>query len=452
MFRSLPSAVSAALTVVALAVTLATGPFPAAAPAAADVSIAATTAPALVVNGDFPDPDVSRFDGVYYAYSTNNGFGNVPIASASSLTGAWTRRGDALPALGAWASGGLTWAPDVSRRADGRYLLYYTARSRTVGRQCIGAALATSPLGPFTPVGTQPLVCNGGEGGDIDASSFTDSTGARYLLYKDDGNAIGQPTSLWLQGVAADGLTFQGGRVELLRSGRAEEAGVIEAPVLTKVGSQYVLFYSLGGYGGDGYQTSYATSAALTGPYTKAYRSLITTDSVNGAVRGPGGADVVRDAAGDSIVFHGWINNYSARGMYVAALGWSGGFPVVRGSRVRTEAERGALNHCSVRSTTSASQGQVVAYIDYADSWVQLSVFAPRAGAYTVYVAYSAGLGDAQHTLTVNGASPVTVNYPNTGWETWRQAPVNVTLNAGANTIRLTRLTRWAELDYIEVA
>ena len=59
---------------------------------------------------------------------------------------------------------------------------------------------------------------------------------------------------------------------------------------------------------------------------------------------------------------------------------------------------------------------------------------------------------DAQHTLTVNGASPVTVNYPNTGWETWRQAPVNVTLNAGANTVRLTRLTRWAELDYIEVA
>ncbi|GAA1363732.1 family 43 glycosylhydrolase [Catellatospora chokoriensis] len=448
MPRSPSSVVTTFLALASIAATLSV-PLAVATPAAA---AAATAAPQLVIGSDFADPDVSRFDGVYYAYSTNNGFGNVPVASATSPAGPWTRRGNALPTLGAWASGGLTWAPDVSRRADGRYLLYYTARSTAVGRQCIGAALATSPIGPFTPVGTQPLVCNGGEGGDIDASSFVDSTGARYLLYKDDGNAIGQPTSLWLQGVAADGLTFQGGRVELLRSGRPEEAGVIEAPVLTKVGTQYVLFYSLGGYGGDGYQTSYATSAALTGPYTKAFRSLITTESVDGTVRGPGGADVVRDAAGDSIVFHGWINNYSARGMYVAALGWAGGFPVVRGSRVRTEAERGTLNRCSVRATTTASQGQAVAYIDYADSWVQLSVFAPRAGAYTVHVGYAAGFGDAQHTLTVNGGTPTTVNYPDTGWETWRQAPVGVTLAAGWNTVRLTYLSRWAELDYIEVA
>lgn len=409
---------------------------------------AVTTAPQLVIGSDFPDPDVVQFGSTYYAYSTNNGFGNVPVASATSLSGPWTRRGNALPTLGAWARGGLTWAPDVSQRSDGRYLLYYTARSVATERQCLGAALADSPIGPFTPVGTQPLVCNASEGGDIDAASFTDTNGLRYLLYKDDGNAIGQPTSLWLQQVAANGTTLQGARVEMLRSGRAEEAGIIEAPVLTKVNNQYVLFYSLGPYGGDNYQTSYATAASITGPYTKAFRSLMTTASLNGAVRGPGGADVV----GDSIVFHGWINNYSARGMYVAALGWANGLPVVRGSRVRYEAERGTLNRCSARSTTSASQGQAVAYIDFADSWVQLSVFAPRAGNYTAYVAYSAGFGDAQHNLSVNGGAAIVVNYPNTGWETWRQAPVDVTLNAGWNTLRLSNRSRWAELDYIEVA
>ncbi|MFI0791188.1 family 43 glycosylhydrolase [Micromonospora rubida] len=413
---------------------------------------AATATPSLAIASDFPDPDVVKFGSTYYAYSTNNGNGNVPVATATSLTGPWTRRADAMPALGAWANGGLTWAPDVSQRADGRYLLYYTARSRATGRQCLGAALATSPLGPFSAVGTQPLVCNAGEGGDIDAASFTDSTGLRYLLYKDDGNAIGQPTSLWLQQVAADGVTIQGGRVELLRSGRAEEAGIIEAPVLTKVGAQYVLFYSLGGYGGDGYQTSYATSTSLTGPYTKAYRSLMTTASLDSAVRGPGGADVVREAGGDHIVFHGWINNYSARGMYVAALGWAGGYPVVRGSRVRYEAERGTLNHCAARTAPDTSQGQVVAYIDYADSWVDVTVFAPRAGGYRAHVAYAAGYGDAQHTLTVNGANPQVVNYPNTGWDAWRQVGVDVTLNAGYNTLRFTHLSRWAELDFVEVA
>jgi hypothetical protein len=173
---------------------------------------------------------------------------------------------------------------------------------------------------------------------------------------------------------------------------------------------------------------------------------------VNTAVRGPGGADIIREAGGDHIVFHGWINNYTARGMYVAALGWANNFPIVRGSRVRTEFERGTLNHCAVRKTGTASEGQAVAYLDFADSWVQVSVFAPRSGGYTAHIAYAAGFGDAQHTLSVNGGAGIVVNYPNTGWETWRQAPVDVTLNAGWNTLRLTFRTRWAELDYVEVA
>jgi hypothetical protein len=115
---------------------------------------------------------------------------------------------------------------------------------------------------------------------------------------------------------------------------------------------------------------------------------------LDGAVRGPGGADVV----GDQIVFHGWINDYTARGMYVAALGWADGYPAVRGSRVRYEAERGTLNHCAVRATATASQGQAVA----------------------------------------------------SGWETWRQVRADVTLDAGHNTVRLTHRGRWAELDFVE--
>ncbi|GAB2956420.1 hypothetical protein GCM10027280_51270 [Micromonospora polyrhachis] len=412
-------------------------------------ALAATVRPALLINRDFPDPDVSRFGGTYYAYSTNSG-PNVPVATAPEASGPWTVRGDALPQLGAWASGGLTWAPDVSQRADGRYLLYYTARSQAAGRQCIGAALATAPLGPFQPVGTAPLVCNAGEGGDIDPASFVDADGRHYLLYKDDGNAIGQPTSIWLQPVAADGLTFQGGRIELLRNDRSEEAGVIEAPVLVRRASQYVLFYSGGSYGNSGYHTSYAVSPTLTGRYVKAYRPLITTGTVDGAVNGPGGADI--DAVGGNVFLHGWLATGS-RGMYRADLGWANDYPVVRGSRVRTEAERGTLHNARVRTNAvNASQAAVAAYIDYADSWVDLSVYVPRAGSYTVHVAYAAGYGDAQHTMTVNGGTQLVVNYPNTGWDSYRQVPVDVTMNAGWNTIRLQHRSRWAELDYIEVA
>jgi len=407
-----------------------------------------TVAPSLVIGSDFPDPEVLQDGGTYYAYSTSSSRGRVPYATASAPTGPWTIRGDALPQKPSWAGSGGFWAPDVSRRSDGRYLMYFTGPSVATGRMCVGAALADGPAGPFQPTAAQPLVCNAGEGGDIDPSSFVDTNGARYLLYKNDGNAIGQPTIIWLQPTAPDGVTFTGGRTELLRNDRPEEQGVIEAPVLVRRPSQYVLFYSAGVYTSGNYQTSYAVSGSLTGGYSRAYRPLLTTSSVDGSVNGPGGADVV----GDRIFFHGHLAG-GGRGMYTANLGWANDFPVVRGSRVRYEGERGTLNHAVVRTgAAGASQGAVVANIDFADSWVDNPVFAPVAGNYTVHIGYAAGFGDAQHTLTVNGGAAQVVNYPNRGWDNWTEVAAEVNLAAGFNTVRLTFLTRWAEIDYLEVA
>ncbi|SFP02870.1 Carbohydrate binding module (family 35) [Amycolatopsis arida] len=412
-----------------------------------------TTFPTLAIDRDFPDPDILRVGDRYHGYATSGPAGRVPHASAPSPTGPWTVHGDALPTKPGWAGNGGFWAPDVSRRADGTYLMYFTAPSQAAGRMCLGAAVADTPAGPFRAVGTGPLVCDAAEGGDIDPASFVDTDGRRYLLYKNDGNAIGRPTILWLQPVAADGITVTGVRRELLRNDRPEEAGVIEAPVLGRRPSHYVLFYSLGVYSGRGYQTSYAVSGSLTGPFTKAYRSLVTTDSVDGRVVGPGGADVVSGPHGDHLTFHGWLSGGGARGMYVAELGWANDYPVVRGSRVRYEAERGRLNNAEVRTgARGASQGAVVARIDHADSWVELSVFAARAGGHTVHVGYAAGYGAAQHTLTVNDGPGVVVDYPDHGWDNWRQVAVPVELRAGWNTVRFTHRTRWAELDFVEVA
>ena len=406
-------------------------------------------APALVIGQDFPDPDVIQVGATFYGYSTSSGRGRTPYATAPGPNGPWTIRGDALPQKPAWAGNGGFWAPDVSRRADGRYLMYFTGPSVATGRMCLGAALATGPAGPFTPTSASPLVCDAAEGGDIDPSSFVDTDGTRYLLYKNDGNAVGRPTILWLQRTAADGLTFSGARVELLRNNRPEEQGVIEAPVLVRRASQYVLFYAAGVYTGGTYHTSYAVSGSITGPYTRAFRPLISTASVDGAVNGPGGADAV----GNKIFFHGHLGS-GGRGMYVADLGWANDYPVVRGSRVRYEAERGVLNNAVVRTgAAGASQGAVAARIDFADSWVDISVFAPTAGNYSVNIAYAAGYGDAQHTMTVFPGGAVTVvNYPNRGWDNWTQVTVQANLAAGFNTVRLQHRTRWAELDHVEVA
>ena len=43
--------------------------------------------PAEVIGEDFPDPDVIQVNGTWYAYSTNNGRGHVPTASAPSANG-----------------------------------------------------------------------------------------------------------------------------------------------------------------------------------------------------------------------------------------------------------------------------------------------------------------------------------------------------------------------------
>lgn len=450
-YRRFRARLARLLAVGLVAVTAGTVAGPAAGqpvPAAADRAAAARTVhPSVMIDADFPDPDVLRVGSTYYAYSTSSWAGRTPVASAPSPTGPWSVRGDALPQKPSWAGNGGFWAPDVSRRADGSYLMYFTAPDVASGRMCIGAATSTTPTGPFRALGSGPLVCNPSEGGDIDPSSFVDADGTRYLLYKNDGNAVGRPTIVWLQRVQADGVTFVGGRTELIRNDRPEEAGVIEAPVLVKRASQYVLFYSGGSYAGNSYFTSYATAPSLTGPYSKAYRPLMTTETFDGAVQGPGGADVI----GDRIWFHGW--NGGARWMYSAQLGWANDYPVVRGSRVRYEAERGALNHCVVRSgAAGASQGAVVAKIDYADSWVDVTVYAPGAGDYTLHVAYAAGFGDAQHRVSVNGGAPFVLTYPNRGWDNWTQVSTGVNLRDGWNTVRFQHHSRWAELDYVEVA
>ena len=69
-----------------------------------------------------------------------------------------------------------------------------------------------------------------------------------------------------------------------------------------------------------------------------------------------------------------------------------------------------------------------------------------------LHVGYANGSGaTASHGLVVNGNNQGAVSYPATGWDNWRQRSVSVTLNAGWNTIRLTKGDLYAEVDYLEV-
>ncbi|MFI0450829.1 glycoside hydrolase family 43 protein [Actinomadura sp. 6N118] len=320
----------------------------AAAPVAAPAQ-AAVAAPKLVIPVNFADPDVIKVGKTYYAYATNTRGKNMPVATAPSLRGPWKQRADGLPVLGAWAKAGRTWAPDVMRRKDGKFVLYYTALNRSTGRHCLGTALAPSPLGPFTPA-ARPLVCDPPAGAThpgvlpeiIDAGSFSQG-GRNYVLYKVGYNKYGKRSFLAIQRVSSNGLSRVGKAKVILT--QTNEPYTVEAPDLVYRNGKYVLFYSAGVFSKDNYQTRYAVASKLGGPYKKAAKPLMTTGGFGRKVNGPGGADALWGGAGVwSIVFHGAIlpgpppkpdpsphPPKLTRGMYVTGLGWTkSGHPYVR--------------------------------------------------------------------------------------------------------------------------
>jgi beta-xylosidase len=302
--------------------------------------VAATTAATPVppqvpvITRDFPDPNVIAVGNTYWAYSTASGYGtavrHVPSARSTSMRGTWTDGGDAMPVLPSWvdsARGGSIWAPDVSARSDGTFILYFTGRAKAPQNvQCIGAALATSPKGPFRSVSAKPIVCRPEDVDSIDPKAFTDTDGKQYLLYTSGRNNA----TIWAQQMSRDGINAVGARRALIVADRPEESHVVEAPTLVRKGGRYVLFYSGNRYNSGAYFTNYATASSIGGPYTKAPGQLLNKSTLGGGFTNPGGQDVVPGSGGhDYFVFHGY-SKPGQRSMYVLGLHWSGSTPSLR--------------------------------------------------------------------------------------------------------------------------
>jgi beta-xylosidase len=282
---------------------------------------------------NFPDPGAILVDGTWYAYGTNNTGANVPVMTSPDLV-AWTPAGDAMPEVGSWADTGNTWAPEVIA-GDGGYLLYYTARSSATDRQCIGVAFAPAPGGPFTDESDKPLICQADEGGSIDASPYRDADGALWLHWKNDGNAIGQPTYLYGSRLAADGRSLTGKPARLLKNDALWEDHVIEAPQMVRHDDRLYLVYSANAFDQDVYAVGYAECDGPLGPCRKAAENPILKSSP--AAAGPGHSFLVTTPGGQTwLLYHAWppeaIGSVSpGRRLWLDRVDWVGGKPVVRG-------------------------------------------------------------------------------------------------------------------------
>lgn len=296
----------------------------------------------------FADPSVVSNGGQFYGMATGS---HVPSAMGDIATGPWTSQGPALTAKPSWATSGVMWAPDLERISANAWVLYFAApvEGLGAGQRCIGAATASSPLGPFTPVAGGPLVCPGlantptpgdpvpnrpiTNAGVIDPSGFEDSDGTRFLLYKTQQ----LPSSLRIVRLNAAGTHVAAGATsrQLLRSDR-----IVENPVVVKRGGAYILFASRGPYNQCSYETIWMRAPGLgTNAFnTVTQHPLLTRGSTDG-VCGPGGGDIAAALdGGQRLFFHGWLCGSSPcpsgfnsqtddggrRGMYVGVLGWNG--------------------------------------------------------------------------------------------------------------------------------
>jgi xylan 1,4-beta-xylosidase len=288
--------------------------------------------------GDFPDPSITRVGADFYASATTSEWGpEFPILHSRDLVN-WEIVGAVFQKRPEWAVGSF-WAPEISQYR-GRFFVYYVGRKRG-GPLCVAVATSPRPRGPYTDHG--PLVCQ--EVGSIDPFPVTDETGARYLLWKEDGNSVSKPTPIWAQRLSDDGTRLVGERRELIHNDQAWEkhptlpfGNLVEGPSVVRRNGWFYLFYS--GNFCCGRECDYALGVArsrhLLGPWEKNPRNPILAG--NDDWKCPGHGTVIADARGRYfLLYHAYQPKdfvYVGRQAMLDEVAWGAdGWPTVNEGR-----------------------------------------------------------------------------------------------------------------------
>src|SRR5262245_41713832 len=265
---------------------------------------------------DAPDPTILSVDpsycgadapSCYYAYTTQVVFLIVPVWRSTDLVH-WTLAndisGNVMPELAPWVRWGHNWAPSVlevpGNPESSRFVMWYTARDNATGRQCLGVATAAHPAGPFVDTATQPAYCQFSNQDTIDASTYLDTDGTPYLVYKS-----GAPDNLWISRLTPDATAVVPGTAVMLLPGGPPDAGFVEAPTLIRFKHALYLFYSTDDWWTDRYRVAVAACDAPTGPCRRMYTGPVLAS--RGSMMGPGGQTPFQDTRGDwHLFFHAW--------------------------------------------------------------------------------------------------------------------------------------------------
>jgi xylan 1,4-beta-xylosidase len=277
-----------------------------------------------VIAGDHPDPSVVRFHGKYLAATTSgNRDPGFPLFQSRDLV-RWEPIGSIFPNRPSWIQGDL-WAPELVIDR-GKLRVYYAAR-RKQGPLCVGVATAENDTAKsWTDFG--PIVCQAD--GSIDPSFVRDEHGAPYLIWKEDGNSIAQPTRILAQRLDEEGLHLRGELSELMRNDAPWEGRVVEGPYIFRHHRLFYMVYAGGFCCGRkcDYAEGVARSKNLLGPWEKdPHNPIITGDAT---WRCPGHGTAIRTGrvnAKTYLLLHAYHGqDLSARESVLAKLTWRNGW------------------------------------------------------------------------------------------------------------------------------
>ncbi|HLK99728.1 MAG TPA: family 43 glycosylhydrolase [Myxococcaceae bacterium] len=425
------------------------------------------------------DPSIAQYNGYYYL-TQSTGIA-IEVTKSRTLTGlasgtkvtVWTRPSTTGPLCC------NVWAPELLF-LNGRFYIYFTADdgNNDNHRMYVLESTTQDPQGSYVYKGkiTPPTDRWG-----IDGTVLQLGTSLYYLWSGWDGFTNVQQ-NIYIAPMS-NPYTVSGERV-LISSpmNRWERVGgppyVNEGPqVLRRNGKVFIVYSASGSWTNDyclGMLTA-AETANLLAPssWTKSAGCVFAKTAT---AYGPGHNTFVTspDGTQDWHVYHanpisggGWDGRNLRAQRFTWNLDGSPNFgtptatttalALPSGEKLapnRYEAEQAAINNAAARTATGgASSGQVVGYIDYVDSWVEFrNLWAPSAGSYALTVRFANGTGGSStHNVSVNGAAAVALTYPNTGWDVWTSVTFLVTLRAGDNTLRFSKGTSYAELDYVEL-
>ena len=255
-------------------------------------------------------------DGRYYLYCTSEDGSGFPVRSSEDLIH-WTEHGPALRAKDSRWANDTFWAPECYE-LGGKYVLLYSANWKDNPTQAlenyrIGAAVADTPVGPFTEVSDRPVFDPGYP--IIDANLYRED--GRYYLYYSrccyEHKVDGLEES-WIYGVELK-PDFSGiiGEPALLlrpeqpwegRSAAATGRRWNEGSFLMKAGDRYLMTYSGNFFGGPDYAVGYAVGKTPLGPFVKAAENPILERY--GDVTGTGHSCMLHSPEGELLIcYHG---------------------------------------------------------------------------------------------------------------------------------------------------